>query len=58
VILLSGYQLIALATFIWITFFDPMPSVWWRQAVTAAVNCCLSEIWPAYWIILRPLFGA
>lgn len=56
--LLIGYEVAALATFVFLTFFDGYPYNWWNWLVAVPVNFFLSAIWPIYWMILRPLFGS
>jgi hypothetical protein len=52
-----AYQLASLATFVKLTFLDDYPYNWWNWIIAIPVNVFLSEIWPIYWLILRPLFG-
>jgi len=54
---LLGYQLVCLGTFVKLTFFDGYDYNWWNWFIAISVNVFLSEIWPIYWLILRPLFG-
>ena len=56
--LLWAYQAGSIATFAYLTIIDEMPHIWWRWAIAAACNVFLGEIWPIYWILLRPLMGA
>ncbi|OYW62288.1 MAG: hypothetical protein B7Z10_02415 [Rhodobacterales bacterium 32-66-7] len=51
------WQLGALATFVKLTFLDDYVYTWWNWIVAIPVNVFLSEIWPIYWLILRPIFG-
>lgn len=30
---------------------------WWNWIIFIPINLFLGEIWPIYWLILRPLFG-
>jgi hypothetical protein len=46
-----------LATFIFLTFFDEYRYNAWNWLIAIPVNFFLSQIWPIYWAILRPLFG-
>jgi len=49
------YQLGALATLAKLTFFDGYVYTWWNWIIALPVNVFLSEIWPLYWLIIRPL---
>lgn len=49
------YQLGALATLVKLTFFDGYVYNWWNWIIALPVNLFLSEIWPLYWLIIRPL---
>lgn len=51
------YQLVAVATFIYLTFFDGYGYTWWNWLIAVPVNLLLGEIWPIYWLILRPIMG-
>jgi len=51
------YELIALGTFVFLTFLDGYVYNWWNWAIALPVNGFLGEIWPIYWLILRPIFG-
>ena len=55
VVLLSGYQIAAIATFIKLTFFDGFIYTWWNWIIAVPIGAALSELWPIYWIIIRPL---
>ena len=57
VILTIGYQLLSIATFAKLTFFDGYVYNWWNWIIAIPVNLFLSEILPIYWLILRPIFG-
>lgn len=56
-ILILIWQLGSIATFIKLTFLDGYVYTWWNWIIAIPVNVFLAEIWPIYWIILRPLFG-
>lgn len=56
-ILLVLYQLASTATFVFLTFFDNYVYTWWNWLIAIPVNVFLCEIWPIYWLILRPVFG-
>lgn len=51
------WQLAAIATFIKLTFFDGYDYNAWNWLIAVPVNLFLAEIWPIYWLILRPIFG-
>lgn len=51
------WQVGGLTTFVYLMFFDGYIYNWWNWLVALAVNGFLAEIWPIYWLILRPLFG-
>ncbi len=51
------WQLGALATFVYLTFFDDYEYTWWNWIIAVPVNIIMGEIWPIYWAILRPLLG-
>lgn len=53
-----AYQIAAIATFIYLTFFDDYVYTWWNWIIVVPINVFLSGIWPIYWAILRPIFGA
>ena len=55
---LLGYQVGSIATFMKLTFFDHYVYSWWNWIIAIPVNIFLSEIWPIYWLILRPIFGS
>ena len=47
------YQLIAIGTFIFLTFFDKYEYNAFNWIVVVPINAFLSEIWPIYWLMLR-----
>ncbi len=51
------WQLGSLATFVYLTFFDGYDYNAWNWIIAVPINFFLGEIWPIYWIILRPLLG-
>lgn len=59
------YELGALATWIYLTFFNGFSYNWWNWIVALTINPFLAEIWPIYWLlivpgtryIIDPLFG-
>lgn len=56
-LLLAVWQVAALATFIFLTFMDGYAYTAWNWLIAVPANLFLAEIWPIYWLILRPLFG-
>ncbi|CAN5348643.1 hypothetical protein BH10PSE12_BH10PSE12_18750 [soil metagenome] len=52
------YQLISFGTFIKLTLLDHYPYTWWNWIFVVPLNAFLAEIWPIYWLILRPIFGS
>jgi hypothetical protein len=52
------WQLGSVVTFIKLTFFDDYIYTWWNWIIVVPINLFLGEIWPIYWLILRPIFGA
>jgi hypothetical protein len=53
----ASYNLVALASFIKLTFFDEYVYNSWNWLIAIPVNFFLSEIWPIYWLIIRPIMG-
>ncbi len=51
------YQAVSIATFSFLTFFDGYDYNRWNWIVAIPVNVFMGEIWPIYWLILRPLFA-
>lgn len=47
------YEVVSLATFIFLTFFDGYIYTSWNWIIAIPVNLFLAEIWPIYWIILH-----
>lgn len=58
VAILLFYELPSIATFIYLTFFDGYPYNAWNWLIAVPVNVFLAQIWPIYWLILRPLLGS
>lgn len=56
-IALAAYQLGAIGTFIYLTFFDGYAYTWWNWLIAVPANMFLGAIWPIQWLILRPIFG-
>ena len=52
-----AYELGGIATFIKLTFFDGYVYNAWNWLIAVPVNLFLSQIWPLYWLILKPLAG-
>ena len=48
----------SILTFAFLTFFDHHSYTWWNWLIVVPLNAFLAEIWPIYWVILRPVFGA
>jgi hypothetical protein len=46
-----------IATFIYLTFFDGYVYTTWNWLIAVPANALLAQIWPIYWIVLRPLLG-
>lgn len=45
------------ATQIFLIFFDGYVYTWWNWIIAIPISLFLGEIWPIYWLILRPVFG-
>ncbi len=52
------WQLGSVATFIYLTFLDGAVYNFWNWIVLLPINLFLGEIWPIYWLVLRPVMGA
>ncbi|PWE33697.1 hypothetical protein DDZ14_03245 [Maritimibacter sp. 55A14] len=56
--LLGAVYIVAdIATFLYLTFFDGYVYTSWNWLIAIPVNLFLAQIWPIYWLILRPLMG-
>lgn len=55
--LMAGWQIASVATLVFLTWFDGYVYNWWNWLIAIPCNFILSEIWPVYWLIVRPLFG-
>jgi hypothetical protein len=55
--LIIGYEVAGWGTFGFLTFFDDVHYTWWNWIILLPINGFLGQIWPIYWLILRPLFG-
>lgn len=51
------WQIGGIATFVYLTFFDGYRYTWWNWLIAVPVNLFLGEIWPIYWLLVRPIFG-
>lgn len=51
------HLLASTATQVFLIFFDGFQYNAWNWLVAVPVSLFLGEIWPIYWLILRPLFG-
>lgn len=51
------YQAMAILTLLKLTFWDDYPYNGWNWLIAVPVNFFHAEIWPVYWLILRPIFG-
>ncbi|SFR86765.1 hypothetical protein [Sphingomonas jatrophae] len=47
------YQAVALATFVFLTFFDGYTYTAWNWLIAIPANAFMSAIWPLYWTLLR-----
>lgn len=56
VFLLIIWQVGSLLTFVYLTLLDGYIYNWWNWIIAVPVNAFLGEIWPIYWLVLRPLF--
>lgn len=56
-IVLALYELVAWGTFFFLTFFDGYRYNAWNWLIAIPVNGFMGQIWPIYWLILRPLLG-
>lgn len=44
-------------TQIFLIFFDGYRYTWWNWIIAVPADFFLGEIWPIYWLILRPIIG-
>ncbi|MCI5060927.1 MAG: hypothetical protein MRY79_07635 [Alphaproteobacteria bacterium] len=51
------YVVIGFATFLYLSFFDDYEYTWWNWIIVLPINFFLGQIWPIYWIIIKPIFG-
>ena len=57
-ILYRAYIAADIATFAFLTFFDGYVYNWWNWLIALPINILLAQMWPVYWLILRPLHMA
>lgn len=57
IILMLVWQIGSIATFGYLTSADYHTFNLWNWIIILPVNLFLGEIWPIYWLILRPIFG-
>jgi hypothetical protein len=51
------YEVAGWATFVKLTFFDDYVYNAWNWIIAIPVNALLGQLWPIYWLIIRPIFG-
>jgi hypothetical protein len=49
------WQLGAIATAIYLIFLDGYNYTWWNWILAVPISLFLAEIWPLYWLLIRPL---
>ncbi len=54
---IGAWQIGSISTFGFLTFFDGTDYNWWNWIIIVPVNGFVSEIWPIYWLLLRPVMG-
>lgn len=54
---LAVHLVASTATQIFLIFFDGYQYNAWNWLIAIPVDLFLGEIWPIYWLILRPLLG-
>lgn len=57
VALAVAYEVGALGTWAYLTFFDGFNYTWWNWIFVVPLNFFIAQFWPAYWAIVRPIFG-
>lgn len=55
--LIAAYCIGDAATFVYLVFFDDYRYTWWNWLIVVPINLFLAQIWPLYWLLLRPFFG-
>ena len=56
-VLYVAYHIGAIITFVKLSFFDGGEYNWWNWIIIIPLNLFLAEMWPIYWLILRPLMS-
>lgn len=51
------YELASWATFVKLTFLSGYAYNAWNWIIVVPINALLGQLWPIYWLVLRPLFG-
>lgn len=49
-----SYQLAAIATFGYLTFFDGYAYNWYNWIIALPINGMMASLWPIYWAFIRP----
>jgi hypothetical protein len=52
------YEVASWATFAKLAFFDNYAYNAWNWIIAIPVDVFMGQIWPVYWLIIRPIFGA
>lgn len=52
-----AYHLGAVLTLAKLALLDGYVYNWWNWIIAIPCDFILSEIWPIYWLVLRPIFG-
>ena len=52
---IAFWQLGSIGTFIKLTWFDGYDYNAWNWIIAIPTNLFLGEIWPVYWLIVKPL---
>ena len=55
--LLWTYLIGDAATFIKLAFFDCFVYTWWNWILAIPLTFIQAQLWPAYWVVIRPIFG-
>lgn len=50
------WQIGALGTFVFLTFFDGFNYTWWNWIIAVPLNIILAQMWPIYWLVLHWIF--
>jgi hypothetical protein len=51
-----AYEIVAWATFAKLMFFDNYIYTWWNWIIALPLNVFLGQVWPIYWLMIRPIF--